>query len=117
MSSERVAVPARIVRALGISINGLRTAVRLEEAFRLELLVLIFVIPAAWILTSVGIQRALLIGSWLLVMIVEIINSAIETVVDLIGTERSRFGRGVLLDLIGGNRVAGHFFLRVVGYL
>ena len=88
MSSERVAVPARIVRALGISINGLRTAVRLDEAFRLELLVLIFVIPAAWILTSVGIQRALLIGSWLLVMIVEIINSAIETVVDRIGTER-----------------------------
>ena len=60
MSSERVAVPARIVRAIGISINGLRTAVRLEEAFRLELLVLILVIPAAWILTSVGIQRALL---------------------------------------------------------
>jgi diacylglycerol kinase len=79
MSSERAAVPARIVRAIGISINGLRTAVRLEEAFRLELLVLILVIPAAWILTSV-------------------------------------VGRGVLLDLIGGNRVAGHFFLRVVGY-
>src|SRR5438093_11655199 len=88
MSSERVAVPARIVRAIGISINGLRTAVRVDEAFRLELLVLILVIPAAWILTSVGIQRALLIGSWLLVMIVEIINSAIETVVDRIGTER-----------------------------
>ena len=78
MSSEPVAIPARIIRSLGISINGLRAAVRLEEAFRLELLVLFFVIPVAWKLTDGAVERVLLIGSWLLVMIVEIINSAIE---------------------------------------
>lgn len=61
---------------------------RTEAAFRLELLVLVLLIPAAWRLTTVGVERALLIGSWLLVMIVELINSAIETVVDRIGSER-----------------------------
>jgi diacylglycerol kinase (ATP) len=88
MISARGGALARIVRATWISIKGLRAAVRTEAAFRLELLVLVLLIPAAWTLTRVGVERALLIGSWLLVMIVELINSAIETVVDRIGSER-----------------------------
>jgi diacylglycerol kinase (ATP) len=79
---------AHISRATVISIRGLRAAIRTELAFRLELLVLVLVFPAAWTLTQVGVERALLIGSWLLVMIVELINSAIETIVDRIGSER-----------------------------
>jgi diacylglycerol kinase (ATP) len=88
MSSAGVGAVARIVRATLISLQGLRAAIRTEPAFRLELLVLALVIPAAWTLTKVGLERALLIGSWLLVMIVELINSAIETIVDRIGSER-----------------------------
>ena len=68
-----------------VSLIGLRDAFRSEPAFRLELLVLIAVIPAAWILKSAGVERALLIGRWILVLVVEMVNSAIETVVDRIG--------------------------------
>jgi diacylglycerol kinase (ATP) len=50
-------------------------------------MVLLLVIPTAWILTSVGVERALLIGSWMLVMVVEMVNSAIEAAVDRIGNE------------------------------
>jgi diacylglycerol kinase (ATP) len=87
MSSDRVGTLAHIVRATAISFNGLRAAVRTEQAFQLELIVLALVIPAAWMLSKSRAERALLIGSWLLVMVVELINSAIETVVDRMGTE------------------------------
>ena len=60
--------PKRLMRATIISLIGLRDAFRLEAAFRLEVLVLIAVIPAAWILKSAGVERALLIGSWMLVL-------------------------------------------------
>ena len=88
MTSAGIGPVGRVVRATVISIQGLRAAIRSQQAFRLELLVLVLVFPAAWTLTQVGAERALLIGSWLLVMIVELINSAIETVVDRIGSER-----------------------------
>jgi len=81
--------PKRLMRATIISLIGLRDAFRLEAAFRLEVLVLIAVIPAAWILKSAGVERALLIGSWMLVLVIEMLNSAIETVVDRIGSERN----------------------------
>jgi diacylglycerol kinase (ATP) len=51
------------------------------------------VIPTAWLLTSVGVERALLIGSWMLVIMVEMINSAIEATVDRIGKERHELSR------------------------
>ncbi len=46
---------------------------------------LLVVILAAWSLTSEGVEHALLIGRWILVLVVEMVNSAIETVVDRIG--------------------------------
>ncbi len=76
------------MRATCCSISGLRSALRTQPAFRQELLALLLVIPGAWLLTSVRIERALLIGSWLLVLVVEIVNSAIETIVDRIGPEQ-----------------------------
>ncbi len=78
----------RLFRATGCSLAGLRAAFRYEVAFRLEILVLMFVIPTGIWLGEDGITRALLIGSWLLVIVVELINSAIEAVVDRIGLER-----------------------------
>jgi diacylglycerol kinase (ATP) len=93
MASESLGPLTRLVRATGFSLTGLRDAFCSAPAFRLELLVLLLVIPAAWVLKSGGVERALLIGSWMLVMVVEIINSAIETVVDRIGKERHELSR------------------------
>ncbi|HCR2983445.1 TPA: diacylglycerol kinase [Serratia marcescens] len=77
----------RIIKAAGYSYKGLSAAWRHEAAFRQELVVtLLAIILAVWL--DVGaIARILLIGSVALVMIVEILNSAIEAVVDRIGSE------------------------------
>jgi diacylglycerol kinase (ATP) len=65
----------------------------MEAAFRLELLVLLLVIPTARLLTSVSVERALRIGSWMLIIVVEMVNSAMEAVVDRIGKERHELSR------------------------
>ncbi|QXX96240.1 diacylglycerol kinase [Serratia marcescens] len=77
----------RIIKAAGYSCKGLSAAWQHEAAFRQELVVtLLAIILAVWL--DVGaIARILLIGSVTLVMIVEILNSAIEAVVDRIGSE------------------------------
>jgi diacylglycerol kinase (ATP) len=77
----------RIVRATGHSINGLRAAFRGESAFRQETLAALVLIPAAFWLGQGWVQVALLAGSVLVVMIVELLNSAIEAVVDRISFE------------------------------
>ncbi|WP_127475508.1 diacylglycerol kinase [Sulfurivermis fontis] len=78
---------SHVVKAFGYSVQGLKAALQYEEAFRLELLALIVMLPAALWLGGNGIERALLVGSLLLVLIVELINSAIEAVVDRVGVE------------------------------
>jgi diacylglycerol kinase (ATP) len=75
--------------ATNCSVAGLQAALRHQRAVRQEVLVLLLVIPAGFWLGDSGVERALLIGSWLLVLVVEIINSAIETVVDRVGLERN----------------------------
>ncbi|MFV8987296.1 diacylglycerol kinase [Serratia fonticola] len=77
----------RIIKAAGYSYKGLTAAWQNEAAFRQELVgTVVAIIVAVWL--DVGaIARILLIGSVLLVMIVEILNSAIEAVVDRVGTE------------------------------
>ena len=77
----------RLIKAFGYSIAGLKAAWQNEEAFRIEVLIIIFVIPAGWWLGTNGIQRALLIGIYFIVLITELINSAIEAVVDCIGKD------------------------------
>jgi diacylglycerol kinase (ATP) len=74
--------------ALRYSLAGLRAAWRHERAFRQEVAVLIVAVPIAFWLGSSGIERALLIGSWLFVIIVELVNSAIESAVNRVGPER-----------------------------
>lgn len=78
---------ARLIAAARYSWQGLSTAWRNEEAFRLEGLLAILLIPTAIWLGDNGVERALLIGVTLLVMIVELLNSAIEAVVDRISQE------------------------------
>jgi diacylglycerol kinase (ATP) len=67
--------------------QGLRAALRTEAALRLEFFILAAAIPLAWMLKSTAVERALLISSWMLVIVVEMINSAIESTVDRIGSE------------------------------
>jgi diacylglycerol kinase (ATP) len=78
----------RIINATGYSLAGLKAAWRDEAAFRQEVLLLAVLLPAALWLGSDMIQRTLLIGSLLLVLIVELLNSAVEAAIDRIGPER-----------------------------
>ena len=72
----------RITRALGYSIAGLRAAYKKESAFRQELILAVVLIPLGVFLGRTGVERTLLIGSILIVMIVELLNSAVEATVD-----------------------------------
>ncbi len=76
-----------LIRACGYSREGLVATFRTEEAFRQELLVAVVMLPLAFLLGQDWVSRALLISSLLLVLIVEIINSALEAVVDRFGGE------------------------------
>ncbi len=78
----------RIARAFRYSFKGLASAARGEPAFLQELIVCAFLIPVAVWLGDDSTERALMIGTLLIVLIVELINTAIETVVDRIGPER-----------------------------
>ena len=78
----------RIYLAAQYSARGLTATFQHEEAFRQEVYLSLVLIPLAFYLGENAVQIALMIGSVLLVMIVEIFNSAIEAVVDRIGTER-----------------------------
>jgi diacylglycerol kinase (ATP) len=77
----------RIIKAAGYSWKGVRAAWINEAAFRQEAVAVILAIIIACFLDVDAITRVLLIGSVALVMIVEILNSAIEAVVDRIGSE------------------------------
>ena len=68
--------------ATGIALQGLRAAWRHEDAFRMEVLAAAIAIPAALLLPVSSIGKTMLIASILLVLIVELLNSALETAVD-----------------------------------
>ena len=77
----------RLWNALHYSLAGLKDAYRLEDAFRQEVLLAVILIPSAIFIPVSGIAHALMIGSVLLVLIVELLNSAIEATVDRVGLE------------------------------
>ncbi len=77
----------RIIKAAGYSWQGLKSAYKHEAAFRQELLLAVILLPLAIWLAEGAVQLALMISSVLLVMIVEILNSAVEAVVDRFGGE------------------------------
>ena len=80
----------RIINATFFSMAGFRAAWRDEAAFRQELLLCVVLIPAAFWLGRTAVERSLLIGSCLIVLIVELLNTGIENVVDRFGEERHR---------------------------
>jgi diacylglycerol kinase (ATP) len=78
----------RLLRAFGYSFQGFRHAWREEAAFRQEVALSLLVIPSGLYLGRSGIERALLVSPMLMILVVEILNSAVEAVVDRSGTER-----------------------------
>ena len=78
----------RVLNALRYSMDGLRAAYTGEDAFRQETLLAAVLIPLALWLPVSGLGKALMIASVLLVLAVELINSAIEAVVDRISLDR-----------------------------
>lgn len=98
----------RLFNALGYSRDGLAAAWKNEAAFREEVLLAIVAIPLAVFLGETGVDRALLIGSILLILIVEILNSGLEAIVDKASPEKHELAKqakdmgsaAVLLSLI-----------------
>ncbi len=78
----------RLVDAIGYSAAGLAAAWRGEEAFRQEVVLGVVLVPIALWLGQSALERVLLVCTWLLVMIVEILNTAVEATVDHIGDEQ-----------------------------
>lgn len=83
----------RIWNAFHYSLAGLAAAYRHEDAFRQETHLAIVLIPLALLVPATGIGRALMIGSVLLVLIVELLNSAVEAAVDRISLENHRLAK------------------------
>ncbi len=98
----------RLINALGYSRDGIAAAEKNEAAFREEILLAAVTIPLALYLGRSGVDRALLIGSIILILIVEILNSGLEAVVDKASPEKHELAKrakdmgsaAVLLSLI-----------------
>lgn len=83
----------RIWSAFMYSLDGLRAAFRHEDAFRQEVLLAALLIPAVFFLPAGGVGKALMIGAVLLVLIVELLNSAVEAAVDRISLENHKLAK------------------------
>jgi diacylglycerol kinase (ATP) len=83
----------RLLNALGYSRDGLAAAWKHEAAFREEVLLLLVAVPLALYFGQDGLARALLIGSILLVLIVEILNSGLEAIVDKASPEKHELAK------------------------
>ena len=77
----------RILNACAYSMSGLKLAYRHEHAFRQEVLGALVLLPIACLVPVPAVERVLLIGTVLLVLIVELLNSSIEAAVDRVGLE------------------------------
>jgi diacylglycerol kinase (ATP) len=77
----------RLFNAFGYSLEGIKAAYKNEDAFRQEVKLAIVLIPLAIYLGEGGMERAIMIASVLLVIIVELLNSSIEATVDRISLE------------------------------
>jgi diacylglycerol kinase (ATP) len=78
----------RFWRATINTINGLRFAIRSEQAVREELAALLLSLPLAWLIGITSLRRVELVASVVLVLIVELLNTAIEKLADRLTTDR-----------------------------
>jgi diacylglycerol kinase (ATP) len=84
---------ARLLAAARYSLAGFAAAARHEDAFRQELILAAVLAPLGLWLGRDGVERALLVGSLLLVLIVELINSGIEATVDRVSLDDHRLAK------------------------
>jgi len=103
----------RLINATRYSLAGFAEAVRNEDAFRQELILVALLSPLALWLGDTGLERALLLGSLIVVLIVELLNSAVEATVDRISLENHRLAKrakdigsaAVMLSLVNAGLV------------
>jgi diacylglycerol kinase (ATP) len=109
----------RLLNAFGYSLSGLCEAFRNEAAFRQELLLAVILIPLALLSKCSGSEKAILIGSVMLVIIVELLNSAVENLTDRVSLEIHPLAKrakdlgsaAVLMSLLALAMVWGVIFL------
>jgi diacylglycerol kinase (ATP) len=110
----------RLLNAVVYTSHGFVSAFRHEEAFRQELLLALFLIPTALLMQASGVEKVLMIASVLMVLVVELLNSALEAAVDLISLESHELAKrakdmgsaAVFLSLLN---VAAIWFLVLFG--
>jgi diacylglycerol kinase (ATP) len=83
----------RLLNAFFYSLSGLALAYRHESAFRQEVALAALLVPVALVLPLTAIERVLLIGSVLLVIVVELLNSSVEAAIDRIGLDTHRLSK------------------------
>jgi diacylglycerol kinase (ATP) len=83
----------RLINALGYSKDGLCAAWKNEAAFREEVLLAMVAFPLAFYLGHTGVERALMAGSIIVILLVEILNSAVEAVVDKASPEKHELAK------------------------
>jgi diacylglycerol kinase (ATP) len=83
----------RIWNALFYSLAGFKAAYRHEHAFRQECLLALILLPAALLMPTSGLGKALMVASVLLVLVVELVNSALEAAVDRISLEQHQLAK------------------------
>ena len=88
MSSQGTTGLERLIKAFGFSMQGLSAAFKNEAAFRQEIYLSIILIPMGFYLGKTGIEKTLLVSVILLVLIIELINSGMEAIVDRFGDEQ-----------------------------
>lgn len=88
MAAQDVSGVKRLFNATGYSFSGLKAAFKNEAAFRQELLLVVIFVPVAFWFGDDSLEKALLVSSLLLILIVELMNSAIESTIDRIGSEQ-----------------------------
>jgi diacylglycerol kinase (ATP) len=93
MANQNVKGWRRVIYAFGYSMKGLKACFEHEEAFRQEMFLLVPLLPLGLWLGETPVERAMLVGSLLLVPIVELLNSAIEANVDRVGLERHELSK------------------------
>ncbi len=103
----------RLIAAFGNSIAGIKVCWRQEEAFRQEIYVLMLAVPLGLWMGDSGVERSMLIGSILLIAIIETLNSAVEAVVDRIGDEYHELS-GYAKDIASAGVLLSNFLALMV---
>lgn len=112
MDRPKLSGMRRLVLAFVNSWKGFKGAFKFEAAFRQEVALAVVLLPLGVWLGATGVEKALLVSSVLLVLIVELLNTGIETVVDRVGLERHELS-GLAKD-VGSTAVLLSFAVLIV---